>query len=232
MQNTKANAKARIFTAVKITVMVLFWGGILLLWWKYRKEISVESITNFVPGNIAAAIAVMLLLFALKGVLITVYGGILYAASGILFPLPTALLVNTAGTILMTGVPFFIGKRTETKLLDKLIQKNGRLRQLQSIESQNEFFISFAVRMIGLLPGDLVGMYLGASNFRASSYFLGTVLGLLPSILAFTVIGMSAHDISSPVFWIAAGGEIAITAFSLAFYLIWKKKQSERRNTL
>ena len=35
--------------------MALFWGGILLLWWKYRKEISVESITNFVPGNIAAA---------------------------------------------------------------------------------------------------------------------------------------------------------------------------------
>ena len=92
MQNTKVNAKAQIFTVVKITVMVLFWGGILLLWWKYRKEISVESITNFVPGNIAAAIIVMLLFFALKGVLITVYGGILYAASGILFPLPTALL--------------------------------------------------------------------------------------------------------------------------------------------
>ena len=34
--------------------MALFWGGILLLWWKYRKEISVESITNFVPGNIVA----------------------------------------------------------------------------------------------------------------------------------------------------------------------------------
>ena len=85
--------------------------------------------------------------------------------------------------------------------------------------------------MIGLLPGDLVGMYLGASNFRASSYFLGTVLGMLPSILAFTVIGMSAHDISSPAFWIAAGGEIAITVFSFALYLLWKKKQSERRNT-
>lgn len=66
MQNTKANAKARIFTAVKIAVMVLFWGGILLFWWKYRKEISVESITNFVPGNIAAAIVVMLLLFPLQ----------------------------------------------------------------------------------------------------------------------------------------------------------------------
>ena len=231
MQNTKASAKARVFTAVKITATALLCGGILLLWWKYRGEISVESITNFVPGNIAAAVAVMLLLFALKGVLITVYGGILYAASGILFPLPTALLVNAAGTVLMTGVPFFIGKLTGTKLLDKLIQKNGRLEQLQRIESQNEFFISFAVRMIGLLPGDLVGMYLGAGNFHARSYFLGTMLGLLPSILAFTVIGMSAHDISSPAFWIAVGVEIAITVFSLVFYLLWKKKHSERRNT-
>ena len=223
--------KERIFSTVKITARVLFWGSILFLCWKYREKISVQSITSFVPANTAAAIAVMLLLFAPKGVLVTVYGGILYTASGVLFPLPTALLVNTVGTLLMTGVPFFIGKKSGSKLLNKLIQKNERLKQLQNLESQNEFFVSFAVRMVGLLPGDLVGMYFGAGNFGAKNYFSGTLLGLFPSIIAFTVMGMRANDMSSPAFWIAAGAEIAITVFSVVFYLLRKKKRQERRNT-
>lgn len=223
--------KGRVFMIIQAAVFVLLWGGILLFLWINRAKISVESIVNYVPDNTAAAIAVVLMLFALKSVLIIVYGGILYAASGILFPLPTAILVNVAGTVLMAGIPFFIGKRVGAKLLNQLIQKNERLRQLQDFESRNEFFISFAVRTIGIFPSDLVGMYLGASNFRADFYFLGTVLGMLPSILTFSIMGMSAHDISSPVFWIAAGVELLITLFSLLIYWLWKKKSKGRKDT-
>ncbi len=223
--------KSRVFTAIKIATLVLLWGGMLLFLWKNRTNISVENIVNYVPGNTAAAIIVLLMLFALKSILIIVYGGILYTASGILFPLPTAILVNIAGTVLMVGIPFFIGKRAGAKLLNWLAQKNERLRQLQDFESKNDFFISFAVRMIGHLPNDLVGMYLGASNFRANAYFLGTLLGLFPSILTFSVIGMSAHDVSSPIFWIATGAQLTITLLSLVIYLLWKKKSKGRRNT-
>lgn len=222
--------KSRMFTAIQAAVLVLLWGGLLLFLWINRAKISVESIVRYVPGNTVAAIAVVLMFFALKSILIIVYSGILYTASGILFPLPTAILVNISGTVLMTGIPFFIGKRVGAKQLNRIIKKNKRLRQLQEFESKNEFFISFAVRMVGHLPNDLVGMYMGASNFRADSYFLGTMLGMLPSILTFTVIGMSANDISSPIFWVAVGVQLTITLLSLAIYLLWMKKSKGRRN--
>lgn len=215
--------KSRVFTAIQAAVLVLLWGGLLIFLWINRAKISVESIVDYVPGNTVAAIAVLLMLFALKSMLIVVYGGVLYAASGLLFPLPTAILVNIAGTVLMTGIPFFIGKRVGAKLLNQIVQKNERLRRLQAFEKKNEFFISLAVRMIGHLPNDLVGMYLGASNFRTDFYFLGAVLGMLPSILTFSVMGMSAHDASSPIFWIAAGIQLIIIFLSLAIYLLWKR---------
>ncbi len=212
-------------TPLKTGIMLAFWGGVILLCWINRDSITVENIVNYVPENTAAAICIMLVLFALKGITVIVYGSILYAASGVLFSLPVAICVNLAGTVLMTSIPFFIGKRAGTNLLDQLVRKNKRLELLRDVPKENEFFFSFAVRMIGLLPGDLVGMYAGACGLTYSHYICGTVMGLFPSILTFSVMGMSAHDISSPAFLISAGSTILLMALSLGAFLLWRKKK-------
>ncbi len=218
-------------SALKTGIMLAFWGGIILLCWICRDRITVESIINYLPENTAVAICIILILFALKGVTVIVYGGILYAASGVLFPLPVAICVNLAGTVLMTSVPFFIGKRAGTDLLDQLVRKNKRLELLRDTPKQNEFFFSFAVRMIGLLPGDLVGMYSGACGLTYSHYICGTVVGMFPSLITFSVMGMSAHDLSSPAFLISVGSEILLMLLSLSAYLLWRKKKRKENKT-
>jgi len=205
--------------------MLAFWGTLILLCWIYRDRITVESIVNFVPANTTAAICIMLVLFALKGVTVIVYGGLLYAASGILFSMPVAICVNLAGTALMTSVPFFIGKRAGAKMLDQLARKNKRLELLRDAPKQNGFIFSFVVRMIGLLPGDLVGMYSGACGFTYFHYICGTLAGMFPSIITFSAMGMSAHDISSPVFRLSVGCEILLVLLSLAIFILWQRKK-------
>ena len=64
-----------------------------------------EAIAASVSGNPWLAAAVLLAMFALKSVSVFFYAGILYAASGILFPLPIAVLVNLCGTAIMTTLP-------------------------------------------------------------------------------------------------------------------------------
>ncbi len=216
-------------TPLKTGIMLALLGGVILLCWINRDSTTVENIVNFAPENTAAAICIMLVLFALKGITVIVYGGILYAASGILFSLPVAICVNLAGTVLMTSVPFFIGKRAGSDLLDQLVRKNKRLELLRDAPKQNEFLFSFAVRMIGLLPGDLVGMYSGACGLTFGHYVCGTVAGMFPSIIAFSVMGVSAHDISSPVFLISVGSEILLMLLSLSAYLLWRKKHKENK---
>jgi len=215
---------------LKVGIMLAFWGALILLCWIYRDSITVENVVNYVPENTAAAICILLVLFALKGITVIVYGGILYAASGILLPLPVAICVNLAGTVLMTSVPFFIGKRAGANLLDKLVQKNKRLELLRDAPKQNEWLFSFAVRMIGLLPGDLVGMYSGACGFTYFHCICGTVSGMFPSIITFSVMGMSAHDITSPAFRISVGCEILLIVLSLlVFIVLQRKKRKEKK---
>ena len=69
-------------------------------------EITLETVLNYTPDKPFLAALVMLGLFALKSILLVIYSGLLYAASGIVLPLPLAILVNIFGTFVMVAVHY------------------------------------------------------------------------------------------------------------------------------
>lgn len=220
----KTNDKNKLEILQK-AVVACFWLGLLVICFVYKDEITVERIVNFTPENPILAAVIMLILFALKSVTVFIYGGILYAANGVLFPLPIAILMNIAGTVVMTTIPFFIGKQAGTGALTQLVQKNPKLEMLRDIPNQNELFVSFFVRIVGILPGDIVGMYLGASGIRYKRYITGTLLGMLPATVSFSVMGMNINDVSSPAFILSACFEVGLMVLSIVLYCILRKRQ-------
>ena len=217
--------KRRWLSYLPKVIGVTFWVGLIILCLIWRDKITVENIVNFTPENPFLAVCVILILFALKSVSVVIYGGILYAASGILFSLPAAITVNLAGSVIMTTIPFLIGKRSGVKMMDRLIQRNSKLEILRSVPKQNEWLISFFVRIVGVLPSDLVSMYLGASGLHYTRYMIGTIVGLLPAIINFSVMGKNLHDVSSPAFRISAGIEIFLMILSVSIYYIWRRRK-------
>ncbi len=206
------------------TIGFVFWAVIIIFCLINRDKITVDAIVNFTPENTLAAICVILLVFALKSVTFVVYGGLVYAASGIMFSLPVAIIVNTIGTALMVSIPFFIGKKAENGTIDKIVDKNPKLTVLRDVPNKNELFISFFVRLLGILPGDLVSIYLGACGISYGKYITGSLIGLFPSVLSFSVMGMSANDVTSPEFIISAAFKIGLKVFSIIIYFVWRKK--------
>ena len=184
-----------------------------------------ENIVNFTPEDPFIAVGVILLLFALKSVSVVIYSGILYAVSGLLFPLPIAIAVNLAGSVVMTTIPFLIGKRSGVKMMDRLIKRNSKLEILRSVPKQNELLISFFVRCVRVLPSDLVSMYLGANRFHYVWYMIGTIVGLLPEFIGYSVMGKSIQDVSSPAFRISAGVEIFLMILSVSIFYIWRRRK-------
>ncbi len=217
--------KRRWLSYLPKVIGVTFWACFIILCLIQRDKITVDNIVNFTPKNPFLAAFVILLLFALKSVSVVIYSGILYAASGILFSLPAAIAVNLAGSVIMTTIPFLIGKRSGVKMMDRLIQRNSKLEMLRSVPKQNEWLISFFVRIAGVLPSDLVSMYLGASGLHYTRYMIGTIVGLLPAIINFSVMGKNLHDVSSPAFRISAGIEIFLMILSASIYYIWRRRK-------
>lgn len=222
----------KILAMVPKIIFVAFWLAFVVLCLVNRERITVEGIINFTPDEPITAALVMIGLFALKSISFFIYGGILYAACGIIFPLPQAIIVNIVGTFVMTVIPYIIGRKVGRDAIGKLTEKNKKLELLREASNRNGFFVSFFVRIVGLLPGDLVGMYLGASGISFGKYTVGTMLGLSFAVVAFSVMGMSLGDPTSPAFIISLAAEIGLCLLSLVLYvnLMRRKKKKNSAN--
>ena len=211
---------------LKTGIAAIIWIVLIAAGFANRERFSLARITAFVSARQNGAVFIMLLLFAFKSMLVFVYGGILYAVSGIVFPIHTALLVNSIGTVIMTTIPFLIGRRKGKAALDNLAARNEKISLLQSLSSSNEFFVSLIVRLIGFLPADLVGMYLGSSGIHYWKYILGTIFGLFPSMICYSIMGTRIDDMSSPEFIISTIVQVVLIFLSIVLYCAFKRKNT------
>ena len=203
---------------------VLFWMFLVLICWSRREHLTMEGILNFTPESPVTAVLVMLGLFLLKSITFVIYGNILYAASGILFSLPAAVFLNIAGSAIMASVPYFMGRKAGAVFLNTLTLKHPKLSVLKDIPQKHPLSSSVMIRLLGILPGDLVSMYFGAGGASYWRYLTGTLIGLFPSIMIFSVMGMSAGDITSPAFRISAAAEIILVLTSFIILICLRKR--------
>lgn len=213
----------------KVSVAVV-WAAIIILLVIFRDEISVSKIVAFTPSDHLLAAVIMLALFAVKSLSFVIYCGILYAASGILFPLPLAFVVNLLGTAVMATIPYFIGKAIGASAVDKMVKKFPKAEMLRELREENDFFFVFLVRVIGVISADFVSLYMGAVEIDYKKYLIGSLLGSLPQMAAFTVMGTSAGNVTSPAFVISLCLEIVFIAASVLIYYIYKKKRQKKQD--
>ena len=196
--------------------------------WAHRDAVTVDGILRVTPHNLLLAVLLLLALFAVKSLTIVVYCGILYAASGILFPLPLAITVNLVGTAVMALVPYLLGKKLGEAAKRRIEGAYASTSVIERLQTNNEFFFTFLLRAVSILPMDLVSIYLGAERTKLVPYVLGSVAGMVPSCVLFPILGMSIMDYKSPKFIIAASIELVLIGLSLAGFLLIRKLTSER----
>lgn len=201
-------------------------AGAAIWLWASGRDLSVDTVLSYTPSRPILAVLFMLLLFSLKSVSLMFPVLVLMAACGVLFPLPVAIPVATLGTALTLTIPYFVGRGAGPDMTERLQQKHERLRELRELRSENEFFCAFLIRIIGILPCDVVSLYLGNTRMPFWKYLLGGVLGFLPDILTATVVGMKAEDRSSPWFWGAIAVNLLVAGGSTLFYYFYRKRRS------
>lgn len=214
---------------IKNAVLITGWAAVIAVCIVFKDHITVTDIVEHTPRNSLLAAVVMLALFALKSISVVIYGSALYAASGLLFPLPTAVLVNLMGTVIMVSIPYSVGAANGAEVLENLFRKHPKAAMLKSLRAGSDFFFALLVRLLGVLPGDLVGAYMGASGVKYPAYLAGTVLGMLPSMITFPLMGMNIRRVGSPEFLISAGIQVAMSILSVILYFVLRKKNREEK---
>ena len=196
--------------------------GVCLL---HRDWFSVENVLGTSPQNMLLAALFLLALFALKSLSVFIYSGFLFLASGVLFPIPAAVLVNLLGTVIMVSLPYWLGRQMGGELIESIIRKYPKTAVLRQVQMENQLFLSFITRIINILPSDILSLYMGASGVRYGKYLLGSVCGMLLTIITFPIIGSSITDPASPLFIASVAVQAAVTVVSITGYALYLKRK-------
>ncbi len=222
-----SNKRKKLRTVFNCICWIL-WIALICLCFYYRNYISTEIIIRFIPKASLFSAAVLLLLFAIKSLSIFIYCGLLYAATAAIFPLPTALVINILGTIIMTSLPYCIGRLAGSPMVDKMLLRFPRLAFLSSFGNKSAFWSAFATRIVGFFPNDPISVVFGAVRVPFIKYLCGSMLGLLPTAIAFTIMGGSISDPSSPAFIVSVVAITLLTIGSAVAFILYKKKHSDK----
>lgn len=217
---------AALKTAVQVAPLVMV-AVCVLIYLKFFRGVTIEHILEFTPENLWLAALVMIALFAMKSLSMFFPMIILVAATGSIFPnYFAALLVNCIGVLAMITLPYLIGRYAEREFVENLINKRKNADKLREFKSENELFIAYFMRVVNVLPCDVVSMFLGSANFSPAKYFLGSFLGIFPGLVTTTLMGANVQNPASPAFWAAAIVEVAFAVGSTIAYRLYKKKKA------
>lgn len=204
-------------TAVRV-ITLLFFAAMIVVGFIYFRDESVEDVLSYVPENLWLAAVFFIFLYALKSLTVVFPIPVLYISCGIIFPLPIALIVNSLGIITTVSVPYLIGRFTGKDMLDHLIEKYPKAKQIDILKRRNEWFFVYLVKLIGIVPCDISSMILGAMDIKYINMSTGSLVGMFPYMAAVTVLGVNLKDPFSAEFFISTGLVVVLAGLSTILY--------------
>lgn len=222
----KENGGGDILRSRKYKVILLcVWLVILAVCFVNRDRFSVDGVLRYSPRNPLLAAVFMLLLFALKSLSVFIFSGILFAANGILFPLPAAIALNVLGAAVMVSLPYWLGRRLGKDAVDSVIAKYPKAEALRRMRTGRELSLSFITRAINILPSDILSLYMGATGINYPKYLAGSILGMLLSLITFPIMGMNITEPTSPWFWASIVIQVLVSAVFIGGYWVYYRKK-------
>ncbi len=203
------------------------WAILILLVVVNRNKITADLIINYTPSNLFLAALVMLLLFALKTMSVFFYSGILYTVSGLIFPLPAAVLVNALGLVVMIAEGYLNGRFLGSDLVGTVSEKYPKIVPILKLEDKRPFLFTLLLRMMKIINFDMGSMYMGATRAAFVPYAAASFLTVIPELILFAVVGKGISDLSAGNVFVAVIIYAAITIASMLL-IAWLAKHPEK----
>lgn len=205
--------KIRMYLPVLLMLIVAAAAGVLIA----TGTLQVDKIIAAVNNNKPLAALVIMALFAFKGFSCIPYAVILLGCS-LIFDLPVAILINTAGTVLCISVSYLVGRFSKELTFDGMLEKYPKFKRYFGNAQKSSFTFVFALHSLHLSM-EVQGVLFGLLRTPYLPYVGGSMLALLPSMLWYTVLGED-FDLSDIRFWIF----VAIDLMTVVLGLIYAKK--------
>ena len=137
-------------------------------------------------GSTAAAVAVIIGVFAVKSVLFIIPASMIYIYVGMAFPTASAIAINLAGIALEITVTYLLGWFLGGEYVEKRLKG--------SKAGDKVLALGDGKKLSALFPIDFVSLFLGATKLPYWKYALISLGGIMPRVILFTILGDGIYD--------------------------------------
>ena len=210
--------------ALTFLVCVIFYVAAKL---KTNPELaSSENIVRIVSSNPIIAVLEFVLLYVLKGISMVFPSAVLNIAAGMIFDFPFSAVVSGVGRFVEFILLYAVGKFCGKDIVEGIKQKYPIVNKLDSFQTHNSFFISFIIRIMGVVSYDMASIYLGASGVKFLGFILGSMCGAALNIIIDGLFGKYIFNPFSWQIWVV----VIIRGTVIAMAILVKKYISSKGN--
>lgn len=199
------DASPRVLRSARLRLGLTVAALAALAFWAARAGLSVADLRQAI-GDGAPSVFVFVALYAALTVAMFP-GSVMTLAAGAIFGVALGTLVAVAGATLGATLAFAIGRRMSRPAVEALA--GPRMRRVDASLSKHRMAPILALRLLPLIPFNVLNYAAGATAMKARHYVPGTLLGIVPGTFAFAAAGATAGDPTSPAF-VAAVSLVAL----------------------
>jgi len=180
-------------------ILLSFWGVALIaaLYGYLNAGLTfnelVEFTQKFVQRSGVWAPIVYILIYSFRS-LVFFPASLLTIISGMLFGPWFGLLYTLIGENISANISFVVGRYLFSDLEEYIHKKNQLFSRITN-HIQGNGFLAVLFMRLAYLPFDLVGYSYGIFKLNQKDFALGTLLGTIPGLMAYTFIGSSLINI-------------------------------------
>ncbi|QIR76758.1 TVP38/TMEM64 family protein [Sulfurospirillum diekertiae] len=182
---------------------------------------QVESIKTFVLGFGIYAPLIFIALFTLAP-LIFFPDGILALAGGLIFGFAWGSFYIILGALCGGTLSFYLARLYSHKMREKLAHE--KLIHFQKSVQKHGFVMILLLRLVPLVPFNIISYSAGFSTIRYRDFFFATLLGMMPGVLVYANIGAQSLSFGSQEFYLSVALLVVLVVVSMVLKHRVKKR--------
>jgi uncharacterized membrane protein YdjX (TVP38/TMEM64 family) len=185
--------------------------------------------------QIKGLVVIAILLIYLSKSVIPIPISAVCVIAGMVFPTYVAALINIAGFIILLTVKYFWGKHLGGGFVHKILSRYETFDAIFLSEFSEKGGLLVTLRLVPNIPINTVSQVYGAMNYDFYKYIFFSLLGFMPKIISYSMVGRHVYNPFSLafmlplviVFTISGLATLGINAF-IDLYINSAKTKSEK----
>lgn len=183
MKKNKKNLLKYLVLAVLIVV-------IAFLIYKHRRymiHVNLDDMRRYILSYGKFSSLIFILIYSLKPVLLVVPTSLLSILAGNIYGPYKAVLMSMIGCFGSGTVAFFLARFLGRSFVDKILK--GKAMTLDDSIEKHGFKIMALMRLAVIFPYDPLSYAAGLSKMRYRDFILGTLVGIFPEMVSYSLMG-------------------------------------------